>query len=131
MSEPLVWMRKFMEMYGSCIFALLFIFFKNIHRTPADVSFIHSGQNPHSPEALVQRSLSLQLPLQSCYPHGSFLPTNLLDHTVQTIIWTILVLTVLPTCSADICGKQESAWEVAHPRGTSTMNLRIVGGCVM
>lgn len=29
-----------------------------------------------SPRALVQRSLSLQLPLQSCHPHASFLPTH-------------------------------------------------------
>ena len=55
-----------------------FLFFLNIRRIPADASFIYNRQDPHSPRALVQRSLSLQLPLQSCYPHASFLPTNLL-----------------------------------------------------
>lgn len=55
------------------------IIFVNIHRSPADVSFIYNRQDPRSPRILVQRSLSLQLPLQSCYCHASFLPTNLLE----------------------------------------------------
>jgi len=47
---------------------------------------------------------------------------------MQSIVWTIPVLTILPASSAGGCGKQESAWEVAHTRGTSILNLRIVGG---
>lgn len=126
MSETLVWMRKFMEMYASCIFALLLLFFLDIHRIPADVSSIYNRQDPHTPRALVQRSVSLQLPLQSCYPHASFLPTNLASHCAKHCT-TILVLTTLPTCSADACGKQESARVVACTKGTSTPNLRIAG----
>lgn len=133
-------MRKFMEMYGSCIFSLLFFFPKNICRNPADVSFIYNRQDSHSPRALVQRSLSLQLPPQWCYPHANSLPPNLLasrcakhctdcpNHHRIILVLTILVLTILPTCSADIHGKQESAWEVAGTRGTSTWNLRIADG---
>lgn len=98
------------------------IIFVNIYRSPADVSFIYKRQDPHSPRVLVQWSLSLQLPLQSCYSHASLLCT------LQTIGWPILVLAILPTCSAHIKGEQDSAWEVACTRGKSMLNLRIAGG---
>lgn len=76
MSETLVWMREFVKMYGSCIFVLLFIYLL-IFTGSQLMSFICNREDPHSPRTLVQRSLSLQLPLQSCYPHTSLLPPNL------------------------------------------------------
>lgn len=73
MSETLVERRTFSEICSRSN-----IIFVNIQGSPADFSFICKRKDLHSPTALVQRSVSLQLPLQSCYSHASFLPTNLL-----------------------------------------------------
>lgn len=110
--------------------SFIYLFF-NIHRIPADVSFICNKQDPHSPRPWSRGVCPFSCFCSPVIPMPASFPQTFLLHTVQSIMWTTLVLTILPTCSADTCGKQESAWEVAHTRGTPTLNLRIVGAWVI
>lgn len=132
MSETLVWMRKFMEMYGSWIFALLYFFFKTFAGSHL-MSLLSITDKILRAPGPWSRGVSLfsclcsgVIPMPASFPQTFLLCTvQSLVRTIQVL--TILVMTTLPTRSADVGGKQESAWEVRGTRGTSTWNLRTAG----